>query len=120
MKTILVADDDAASRELVVEALAGSFQLMEAADGLEALALLRAAQPSLGLLDIRMPGLDGYAVLAEVRRDPLIRHIPMLAVTAFAMQGDREKAFEAGFNGYMTKPVDVVALRGIVRKLLGE
>ena len=115
MKTILVADDNAVSRELVREALEQiGYRVVEAADGREALAKALESAPDLALLDIRMPVLDGYATVRAIRDDPRLAAIPVLALTAFAMRGDAEKAAAAGFNGYLTKPIGVAALRAAV------
>src|SRR5579871_374082 len=113
---ILVADDNPVSRELIREVLEMSgYEVVEAADGEEALRQARAALPDLMLLDIQMPRLDGYGVLRELRADHHLSNLRIVALTAFAMQGDRERALGAGFDGYITKPVDVVTLRQEVR-----
>jgi CheY-like chemotaxis protein len=115
MKTILVADDSAVSRELVREALEEiGYRVIEAADGGEALAKARESTPDLALLDIRMPVLDGYATVRAMREDPRLAALPVLALTAFAMRGDEEKAALAGFDGYLTKPIRLSALRTAV------
>jgi two-component system cell cycle response regulator DivK len=116
-KTILIADDNPVSRELVVEALGDEWTIVEASDGLSAVAKCREARPDLALIDIQMPQLDGFGVLEAIRASEL-GNIPVLALTAFAMQGDRERALEAGFDGYLTKPVNLDALRTQVRLLL--
>jgi two-component system cell cycle response regulator DivK len=115
MKTILVADDSAVSRELVREALEQvGYHVVEAADGKEALAKAIESVPDLALLDIRMPGLDGYATVRAMREDPRLAALPVLALTAFAMRGDQEKAASAGFDGYLTKPIGIATLRAAV------
>ena len=115
MKTILVADDSAVSRELVREALEEiGYRVIEAADGREALAVALESAPDLALLDIRMPVLDGYATVRAMREDPRLAAVPVLALTAFAMRGDEEKAASAGFDGYLTKPIGIAALRAAV------
>jgi CheY-like chemotaxis protein len=115
MKTILVADDSAVSRELVREALEEiGYRVVEAADGGEALAKALECAPDLALLDIRMPVLDGYATVRAMREDPRLAALPVLALTAFAMRGDEEKAASAGFDGYLTKPIGIAALRAAV------
>ncbi len=111
-KRVLVADDNPAGRELVREGLGGlASSVIEAADGREALEKIRQMLPDLVLLDIQMPEMDGYAVLREIRSDPSLRSMRVVALTAFAMQGDRERALEAGFDEYLTKPVTVAALK---------
>lgn len=120
MSRILVVDDNPVSRELVREVLhAPGREIVEASHGREALEQARAAPPDLVLLDIQMPVLDGFAVLGEMRRDPRLAHIPVVALTAFAMRGDRQKALAAGFNDYITKPIEGAALRKRVEALLG-
>jgi CheY-like chemotaxis protein len=119
MKRILVADDKASSRELIRVVLEHSgYQVDEAADGREALEQALAHQPDLLLLDLQMPRLDGFAVLAELRRDARFAEHPIVALTAYAMQGDREKALEAGFTSYVTKPVNLADLRRHIAELL--
>jgi CheY-like chemotaxis protein len=111
-KRVLVADDNPAGRDFVRESLAEHVSaIIEAADGREALAKIRETHPDLVLLDIQMPEMDGYAVVREIRADPALEGIRVIALTAFAMQGDREQALEAGFDDYITKPVTVAKLK---------
>jgi len=116
---ILVADDNPASRELIREVLEMSgYDVMEAADGEAAVARALEDPPDLALVDIQMPRLDGYGVLRALRADPRFCYLRVVALTAFAMQGDREQGLDAGFDGYITKPVDITALRNEIRKFL--
>ena len=111
-KRVLVADDNPAGRELVREGLAAHVSsIVEAANGREALEKIREMQPDLVLLDIQMPEMDGYEVLREIRGDPSLQGLRVVALTAFAMQGDRERALDAGFDEYLTKPVSVATLK---------
>jgi two-component system cell cycle response regulator DivK len=111
-KRVLVADDNPAGRELVRETLQELVSsLVEAANGREALQKIREARPDLVLLDIQMPEMDGYQVLGEIRRDPSLRNLRVVALTSFAMQGDRERALDAGFDDYITKPVTSTTLK---------
>jgi CheY-like chemotaxis protein len=111
-KRVLIADDNPAGRELIREGLAGHVDSMvEAGNGREALEKIRETRPDLVLLDIQMPEMDGYEVVREIRRDPALQDLRVIAVTAFAMQGDREKALEAGFDDYVTKPVNFTQLK---------
>jgi PAS domain S-box-containing protein len=111
-KRVLVADDNPAGRELVRESLMDHVSsIIEAADGREALDKIRETRPDLVLLDIQMPEMDGYAVLREIRSDPALQSLRVVALTAFAMQGDRERALDAGFDDYLTKPVTVAKLK---------
>ena len=116
---VLVADDNDTSRELIREVLEMSgYDVVEAADGQDAVARARETVPDLMLLDIQMPRLDGYGVLRELRGDPQLAALRVVALTAFAMHGDRERAMDAGFDGYITKPVDLAALRQEIRRFL--
>lgn len=111
-KRILVADDNPTGRELIREGLSGHVaSIMEAGNGREALQKIRESRPDLVLLDIQMPEMDGYQVLREIRQDPSLRDLRVIALTAFAMQGDREKALAAGFDDYVTKPVNFAQLK---------
>ncbi len=119
MAKILVADDNRISRELIRDVLeAPGREVLEAADGQEALQRIIQEEPDLVLLDIEMPVLDGLAVLRELRRNPRLASRPVLAVTANAMQGDRERVLAAGFDGYIAKPIHNSRLREIVEQLL--
>jgi CheY-like chemotaxis protein len=119
MKIILVADDKAAGRELVRTVLEKSgYTVIEASDGMEAVRFARERNPDLIILDLHMPGLDGFGVIQELRRDELFATTPIMALTASAMQGDRERAMSVGFTGYVTKPIRLGALRGEVERLL--
>lgn len=119
MKKVLVADDKATSRELVRTVLEKSgYTVVEASDGIEALRNARESKPDLIILDLHMPGLDGFAVVQELRRDRELAVTPVMALTASAMHGDRERAIAAGFTGYISKPISLSVLRSEVERLL--
>jgi CheY-like chemotaxis protein len=111
-KRVLVADDNPAGLELVRESLKDyTSAVIEASNGREALERIRSSRPDLVLLDIQMPEMDGYQVVRAIRVDPALKDVRVVALTAFAMEGDREKALEAGFDDYITKPVTVSKLK---------
>ena len=119
MRTILVADDNRLSRELVRDVFASAdCRVVEAADGQEVVARLEAASPDLVLLDLEMPGKDGFAALVEIRNHPRLSDIPVMALTAKAMLLDRDRIRTAGFDAYVTKPIDIAKLRARVDALL--
>ena len=119
MKRILIVDDKATSRELLRTVLEKQgYAITEAANGEEALNKVRAESPDLILLDLQMPVRNGYEVLGELRQDAAYATLPIIALTASAMQGDREKALAAGFTAYLTKPVALALLRGEIQRLL--
>jgi CheY-like chemotaxis protein len=116
---ILIADDEEMNREVLREVLAANgYEVFEAANGNEAVERARKDAPDLILMDIRMPQVDGFAVLARLRSTQGSAAIPVVAVTAFAMQTDRKRAQEAGFDAYLSKPVDFQLLLRTVRELL--
>jgi two-component system sensor histidine kinase/response regulator len=121
MKRVLVADDKESSREFVRTVLEHSGCVVdEAIDGREALAKVREDPPDLVVLDLHMPGLDGFAVMQELRQDARYLSLPVVALTASAMHGDRERALAAGFVDYMTKPISLSVLRGRVLELIAD
>jgi CheY-like chemotaxis protein len=116
---ILVAEDDPASRELLCALLEEEdYQVIEAADGREALDKLNEMTPDLALLDIQMPHLDGFEVLSRMRQDPRLANLPVIAVTAFAMRGDDERCLGAGFDAYVSKPIETRSLQALIRRFL--
>jgi CheY-like chemotaxis protein len=121
MKRILIADDKATGRELVRTILENDgYEIHEAVDGLDAVAQARAVHPDLMILDLHMPGLDGFGVVAALRQDAAFGSMPILALTASAMMGDRERALGAGFTGYVSKPIRLSVLREEIERLLKE
>lgn len=119
MKTVLIADDKATSRELVRTVLENSgYAVVEAADGIEALRNARESKPDLIILDLHMPGMDGFGVVREIRLDRELASTPVMALTASAMQGDRERALSAGFTSYIAKPIHLNELRSEVERML--
>ena len=91
-----------------------------ACDGQEALQKIAETQPDILLLDLSMPVLDGFGTVHKIREDPLFGSLPVLAVTAYAMRGDREKILNSGFDGYLSKPIDPKALEQEFERLLGK
>ena len=107
-KKILIVDDNVDSRELVVKVLKNrGYQTVEAVDGEEALERAAAERPDLILMDRSIPKIDGYEVTRRLKSQEGFKDIPIVAVTAHAMKGDREKALEAGCDGYISKPINV-------------
>jgi two-component system cell cycle response regulator DivK len=106
--TILVVEDNEKSLKLARDVLElRGYQTLAARTGAEAIELATRHQPALVLMDVQLPDLDGGAVLARLRADSRTAGIPVVAVTAFAMKGDRERLLEQGFDGYLSKPIDV-------------
>lgn len=106
-KRILLIEDNEQNRYLVTFLLeARGWKVAHAADGPAGLALAGEIDPALILLDIQLPGMDGYAVARALRGNPKLDAIPVVAVTSYAMAGDRENCIAAGCNGYMEKPID--------------
>ena len=109
------------NRELLRELLEmRGYTVMEACDGQEALRMIEQTQPDLLLLDIGMPVLDGFGVVRKIRENPRFTSLPVVAVTAYAMQGDREKILSSGFDGYLSKPVNSRSLAEELDRLLAN
>lgn len=103
---ILVAEDNLANLELVRYLLSrAGHEVITTADGLAALEEAQRAVPDLIISDLQMPRMDGYQLLARLRGDPALRAVPVIALTAFSMPGDRVKVMQAGFDSYMSKPL---------------
>ena len=114
---ILVVEDNDKNMKLFRDVLqAKGYRTLEAASGEEGIELAREHAPSLVLMDVQLPGIDGIEALARLREDQRTASIPVLALTAQAMRGDRERFLEAGFDGYLSKPVDVTELIQTVRE----
>ncbi len=121
MKKALIAEDNAVNRELLRELLEiRGYAVMEACNGEEALDQIAKIQPDILLLDLSMPVLDGFGTIARIRKDPSFRSLPVLAVTAYAMQGDREKILTSGFDGYLSKPINPAALQQELERVLSK
>jgi len=121
-RTLLVADDEPRNIDLirmVVEEVDVPIRLATAGNGLEAIRLARELGPALILLDLKMPVLDGWEAARQLKADPATRDIPIVALSAQAMPGDREVALAAGCDGYMAKPLDVAAIMRILQERFG-
>jgi len=106
MARVLVVEDNPESLDLMVYLLeAFGHVALSARDGLEGIEAARLEHPDLILCDIQLPGADGVEVCHQLKKDPALRGIPLVATTSYAMVGDREKLLGEGFNGYMSKPI---------------
>jgi CheY-like chemotaxis protein len=118
-ETILVVDDAPINLKLTDIILRREgYKVVTAADAEQALAILNALQPDLILIDIQLPGMDGLELTRRLRRSARTRDIVLVALTACAMKGDDQKAFEAGCDGYITKPIDTMSLGSQIRAYL--
>ena len=114
---VLVVEDNQKNMKLFRDILqATGYAPLEATSGEQALALAAEQAPALVLMDIQLPDIDGAEALRRLREDERTAQIPVLALTAQAMQGDRERFLEAGFDGYLSKPVDVAEFVATVRR----
>ena len=106
--TILCVEDNADNRTLVRRIIVSqNYSLLEAVNAAQALDILKNTRPDLILMDINMPEMDGYTLTAKIKSMPGFERIPILALTANVMRGDKEKTLEAGCDGYIQKPLDV-------------
>ena len=114
---ILVVEDNEKNMKLFRDVLqATGYRTLEATSGEEAIEIVRSHHPALVLMDVQLPGADGVETLGRLRKDERTASTPVLAVTAQAMRGDRERFLEAGFDGYLSKPVDVLELIAVVKE----
>jgi two-component system cell cycle response regulator DivK len=119
MAHILIVEDNPLNLKLASVILrAEGHQTEGAIDATDAARAISVRVPDLILMDLGLPGKDGYEITRELRGQPETRNVPILAVTSFAMKGDRAKAMEAGCNGHLTKPIDRALLVSEVRRLL--
>lgn len=117
---VLVVDDNPLNLKLAQVALnVEGYEVRTATDAAEALAVLGTWRPRLILMDLQLPGMDGLELTRKLKADPATREIRIVAITAFAMKGDEQKALAAGCDGYMSKPIDVKSLPRLVASLIG-
>ncbi|MBI4620328.1 MAG: response regulator [Desulfobacterales bacterium] len=106
-KTILVIEDNEMNMQLFRSLLKlGKYQMLESVDAKTGIKIARQYKPDIILMDIQLPGMDGLAATRIIKKDPILKHIPVIAVTSYAMQSDKQKAIEAGCSAYITKPID--------------
>jgi two-component system, cell cycle response regulator DivK len=118
---ILVVEDNARNMRLFCDVLqASGYRTLEATTGEQAVELVFAHRPDLVLMDIQLPDIDGVEALGRVRADDGFATVPILALTAQAMEGDRERFLAAGFDGYLSKPVDIAEFVATVKRYCEE
>lgn len=120
MKTILIVEDVEMNVELLTQLLEDDYTLVTAENGAVGVAKATEVHPDLILMDISLPVMDGYTATRTIKADPTLGHIPIIALTAHAMTGDAEKAYDAGCNDYLTKPLDEELLFAKLAHWLGQ
>jgi two-component system cell cycle response regulator DivK len=119
-RRILVVEDHEENRRIMRDLLtAAGYEMLEALTGEEGIVLAERERPDLILMDIQLPGLDGYETTRRIKAQPALRAIPIIAVTSYALSGDDVKALEAGCDAYVTKPFSPRALLAKMREFLG-
>ena len=120
-KRILIVEDQEDNRKILRDLLTSvGYELVEATTGEEGVALAEKERPDLILMDIQLPGLDGYEATRRIKANPALRQIPVIAVTSYALSGDEVKAREAGCDAYVSKPFSPRALLAKVREFLPQ
>ena len=120
-KTVLVVEDNELNMKLFHDLLEGiGYNIVETRNGLEAIDLARKHKPDLILMDIQLPEVSGLEVTKWIKEDDALRHIPVIAVTAFAMKGDEEKIRQGGCEAYLSKPISVVKFLETVRNYASD
>jgi two-component system cell cycle response regulator DivK len=120
-KTILVVEDQEDNRQILRDLLASAgFRMIEAHDGQQAVTMARLQRPDLILMDIQLPLVDGYEATRSIKGDAELRHIPIIAVTSYALGGDEQKAQEAGCDAYVAKPYSTRHLLAKIGQFLGQ
>lgn len=116
---ILVVEDNPLNMKLINVILSSEgVEVLEAENAEEGIEICKTAQPDLVLMDIQLPGMDGLEATRIIKNNKLLNHMPVVALTAHAMEGDEEKAYEVGFDGYITKPIDTDTFMESVRSYL--
>jgi two-component system, cell cycle response regulator len=119
--TILIVEDNPLNLELATDLLtAEGYSIHQARSGEEGVRVALAELPALILMDLRLPGMDGFAALRGLRGNPRTAQIPVVALTAQAMNGDKEAVMAAGFNGYISKPIDTRTFCQTIARVLGS
>jgi len=120
-KRILIVEDNDLNLKLFRDLLtAHGYETIETKEGLEAINLTRSERPDLILMDIQLPEISGLDVTRRLKSEEILRDIPIIAVTAFAMKDDEEKILAAGCQAYISKPISIVPFLNTVRRFLGE
>ena len=118
-KRILMIEDTEDNRQIVRDLIASAgYELLEAADGAAGISMAIKHKPDLILMDIQLPVVDGYEATRRIKADPALRHIPIIAVTSYALSGDEAKARAAGCEGYVAKPFSPRQLLAKIQELL--
>ena len=119
-KTVLIVEDNELNMKLFHDLIqAQGYNILQTKDGMDALKLARQHKPDLILMDIQLPEVSGLEVTKWLKDDPELRHIPVVAVTAFAMKGDEERIREGGCEAYLSKPISVGKFIETVRRFIG-
>ena len=119
-KRILVVEDTEDNRQIIRDLLTSAgYEMIEAVDGEEGVAMAAQHRPDLILMDIQLPGLDGYEATRRIKAQPELKHIPIIAVTSYALSGDEAKTREAGCDAYVAKPFSPRQLLAKVREFVG-
>jgi len=118
-KRVLVVEDEEDNRRIVRDLLTSvGYEIIEAVTGLEGVTAAETHHPDLILMDIQLPGLDGYEATRRIKADPALHHIPIIVVTSYALSGDDVKAFAAGCDAYISKPFSPRLLLAKIREYL--
>ena len=119
MRKILIVEDTELNRDLLVQLLEDDYQIVTAEDGAAGIALAERERPDLVLMDLSLPKIDGWEATRRIKATESLRQVPIIALTAHAMQGDEEKARAAGCDDYLTKPIDEDQLFRMLETYLG-
>jgi two-component system cell cycle response regulator DivK len=120
-KRILVVDDNEDNRQILIDLFSGAgYEVIEAHTGLDAVTVATREVPDLVLMDIQLPGIDGYEATRRIKAQTALASVPVIAVTSYALAGDDRKAADAGCDDYVTKPFSPRALLAKVRTILGD
>jgi len=117
-RVILIADDKQSSRDLLRAILDDKYSVVEASDGEEALLMAFESSPHMVILDIHMPKRDGFGVVKELRKEPVLQDVPIMALTASASLDEKDRILNSGFDAYFVKPISPAKLRKAVAALL--
>ena len=118
---VLVVEDNSDMREFLARVLSmQGYEFLEASDGEEGLQVARTQHPDLILMDISLPAIDGFEATRQLKQDPAMRHIPIVAVTAHARPADEQRALDAGCDGYLSKPYSLRDFLSVVEQALGR